>query len=74
LAPSCVKVHAVVSGAGKVARVDTFNGNYGLLRGLAAAFLVAAEYGGDNDQSGKRMLEKIPITPAEFASTSSVHG
>jgi len=30
----------VVAGAGKAARVDTFNGNYGLLRGLAAAFVV----------------------------------
>jgi hypothetical protein len=33
------EVYAIVSGAGKAARVDTFNGNYGLLRGLAAAFL-----------------------------------
>jgi hypothetical protein len=33
------EVYALVSGAGKAARVDTFNGNYGLLRGLAAAFL-----------------------------------
>jgi hypothetical protein len=32
-------VYAIVSAAGKHARVDTFNGNYGLLRGLAAAFL-----------------------------------
>ena len=33
------EVYAIVSGAGKAARVDTFNGNYGLLRGLAAAFV-----------------------------------
>jgi hypothetical protein len=33
------EVYAVVSGAGRAARVETFNGNYGLLRGLAAAFL-----------------------------------
>src|SRR5207302_129237 len=33
------EVYVVVSGAGKAARIDTFNGNYGLLRGLAAAFL-----------------------------------
>jgi len=33
------EVYAVVSSAGKAARVDTFNGNYGLLRGLAATFL-----------------------------------
>jgi hypothetical protein len=33
------EVYAVVSGAGKAKRVDTFSGNYGLLRGLAAAFL-----------------------------------
>ena len=33
------ELYAIVSGAGKAARVDTFNGNYGLLRGLAAAFL-----------------------------------
>lgn len=33
------EVYAVVSGAGKATRIDTFNGNYGLLRGLAAAFI-----------------------------------
>jgi hypothetical protein len=33
------EVYAVVAGAGKSARVDVFNGNYGLLRGLAAAFV-----------------------------------
>lgn len=32
------EVYVVVADAGKAARVDTFNGNYGLLRGLAAAF------------------------------------
>jgi hypothetical protein len=34
------EVYVVVSHAGKAARIDTFNGNYGLLRGLAAAFLL----------------------------------
>jgi PIN domain nuclease of toxin-antitoxin system len=34
------EVYSVVAAAGKAARVDTFNGNYGLLRGLAACFLV----------------------------------
>lgn len=32
-------VYSIVSGAGKAARVDIFNGNYGLLRGLAASFV-----------------------------------
>jgi hypothetical protein len=32
-------VYAVVASAGRAGRVDTFNGNYGLFRGLAAAFL-----------------------------------
>jgi hypothetical protein len=32
-------VYAIVTGAGKAARVDIFNGNYGLLRGLAATFV-----------------------------------
>ncbi len=32
-------VDAVVADAGKAAHVDRFNGNYGLLRGLAAAFV-----------------------------------
>jgi hypothetical protein len=34
------EAYAIVAAAGKAARVDTFNGNFGLLRGLAAAFLV----------------------------------
>jgi hypothetical protein len=34
------EVYSVVAAAGKTARVDTFNGNYGLLRGLAASLLV----------------------------------
>jgi hypothetical protein len=29
-----------VLAAGKAARIDTFNGSYGLMRGLAAAFVV----------------------------------
>lgn len=41
--PECLaivrEVYSVVAAAGKAARVDTFNGNYGLLRGLAASFL-----------------------------------
>ena len=35
-------VYAAVSAAGRAARVDTFNGNYGLFRGLSAAFLFSA--------------------------------
>jgi len=35
------EVYAEVLAAGKAARIDTFSGNYGLMRGLAAAFLVA---------------------------------
>lgn len=34
------EVYAVVASAGKGGRVDTFSGNYGLLRGLSAAFVV----------------------------------
>jgi len=34
--------YAAVSNAGRAARVDTFNGNYGLFRGLFAAFLFSA--------------------------------
>lgn len=33
------EVYAAVSNAGKATRVDIFNGNYGLLRGLVAAFV-----------------------------------
>jgi len=36
------QVYAAVGGAGRSARVDTFNGNYGLHRGLAVSFLVLA--------------------------------
>jgi len=35
------EVYAEVLGAGKAARIDTFSGSYGLMRGLAAAFVVA---------------------------------
>lgn len=35
------EVYAEVLAAGKAARIDTFSGSYGLMRGLAAAFLVA---------------------------------
>ena len=34
------EVYAEVAGAGKASRVNTFNGSYGLMRGLAAAFVV----------------------------------
>jgi hypothetical protein len=34
------EVYSEVAGAGKASRVDTFNGNYGLMRGLAAAFVM----------------------------------
>lgn len=33
------QVYAAVAGDGRAARVDVFNGNYGLCRGLAASFL-----------------------------------
>lgn len=39
--PVTRQIHAVVAGAGKAARVEIFNGNYGLFRGIAAAMLVA---------------------------------
>jgi hypothetical protein len=32
------EAYSEIAGAGKASRVDTFNGNYGLMRGLAAAF------------------------------------
>lgn len=35
-------VYAAVAAAGGSARIDTFNGSYGLFRGLAAAFLFSA--------------------------------
>jgi hypothetical protein len=34
------EVHSIVAAAGRDKRVETFLGNYGLLRGLAASFLV----------------------------------
>lgn len=34
------EIYAELLTAGKAARVDTFNGNYGLMRGLTAAFVV----------------------------------
>jgi hypothetical protein len=34
------EIYSEVAGAGKASRVDTFNGNYGLMRGLAATFVV----------------------------------
>ena len=42
--PECLaivrEVYSVVAAGGKAARIDTFNGNYGLSRGLAASLLV----------------------------------
>lgn len=35
------QIYAAVAGAGRAGRVDTFNGNYGLNRGLAAGLLAA---------------------------------
>jgi len=35
-------VYARISTAGRSSRIDTFNGNYGLFRGLAASFLLSA--------------------------------
>ena len=35
-------VYAMVANVGRVGRMETFNGNYGLFRGLAAAFLFSA--------------------------------
>ena len=34
------EVYTEVAGAGKAGRVDIFNGNYGLMRGLTAALVV----------------------------------
>jgi len=34
------EVYAEVAATGKASRVDTFSGNYGLMRGIAAAFIV----------------------------------
>jgi len=34
------EVYSIVSSVGKANRIDTFNGNFGLLRGVAAAVLV----------------------------------
>lgn len=36
------QVYAAITGAGRAARIDTFNGNYGLNRGLLAASLLVA--------------------------------
>jgi hypothetical protein len=43
------QMYAAVMSAGKNTRVDTFNGNYGLLRGVASALIIA--------------LVLVPITP-----------
>ena len=36
------QIYAAVSAAGRADRIDTFNGNYGLCRGLAASLLVVS--------------------------------
>lgn len=36
------QIYAAVAGGGRAARIDTFNGNYGLNRGLAASLLALA--------------------------------
>lgn len=38
------QIYAAVAGAGRASRVDTFNGNYGLNRGLAAGLLAVLAF------------------------------
>jgi len=38
--PVVRQAHAAISAAGRAGRVETFNGNYGLCRGIASAMLV----------------------------------
>lgn len=38
--PVVRQAHAAVAAAGRAARLETFNGNYGLCRGIASAFLL----------------------------------
>lgn len=40
--PTVRSIHASVQSAGRSGRVDVFNGNYGMLRGVGSAFLLAA--------------------------------
>jgi hypothetical protein len=40
--PITRQIYAAVAGAERAHRVDTFNGNYGMFRGIASALLIAA--------------------------------
>jgi len=40
--PITRQIYASVSAAGRSQRVDTFNGNYGMFRGIASAFILCA--------------------------------
>jgi hypothetical protein len=40
--PITRQIYAAVSAAGRGQRVDTFNGNYGMFRGIASAFITCA--------------------------------
>lgn len=42
--PITQQVYAAVSAAGRAQRVDTFNGNYGMFRGIASAFILCAVF------------------------------
>lgn len=49
------QIFAAVMSAGKATRVETFNGNYGLMRGIAAALLVS--------------LPLVPFSPSAHCAT-----
>lgn len=40
--PITRQIYAAVAAAGRAQRIDTFNGNYGMFRGIASAFVFAA--------------------------------
>ncbi len=40
--PITRQMYAAVAAAGRTGRIDTFNGNYGMFRRLASAFLISA--------------------------------
>src|SRR5258708_6603452 len=42
--PITRQIYAAVSAAGRAQRIDTFNGNYGMFRGLASAFILCAVF------------------------------
>jgi hypothetical protein len=50
------QIYVAVQGTGKSHRVDTFNGNYGMFRGLAAAFLLCAVLSISNLPQGWKIL------------------